>query len=75
MHKKRTVSVSHELFDLSNADENFLKNIITGDKTWVCGYGVEKKSAVVTMDGKIVATTKKSTSESLKCEGDVDSFF
>ena len=26
------------------------------------------------MDGKIVTTTKKSTSESLKCEGD-DSFF
>ena len=27
------------------------------------------------MDGKIVTTTKKSTLESLKCEGDVDSFF
>ena len=27
------------------------------------------------MDGKIVTTTKISTSESLKCEGDVDLFF
>ena len=27
------------------------------------------------MGGKILATTKKSTSLSLKCEGDVDSFF
>ena len=27
------------------------------------------------MSGKILATTKKSTSLSLKCEGDVDSFF
>ena len=27
------------------------------------------------MGGKILATTKNSTSESLKCEGDVDSFF
>ena len=27
------------------------------------------------MDGKIVATTKKSTPESLKCESGVDSFF
>ena len=27
------------------------------------------------MSGKILATTKKSTSVSLKCEGDVDSFF
>ena len=33
------------------------------------------KNAVVAVHGKILATTKKSTSESLKCEGDVDSFF
>jgi hypothetical protein len=28
---------------LANADgdENFLKNIMTGDKTWVYGYNVE----------------------------------
>jgi len=43
MHKKRTVSVSQELFDRSNADENFLKNVITGDETWVYGYDVETK--------------------------------
>jgi len=51
MHKKRTVSqsvsqpvsqsVSQELFDHSNADENFLKNVTTGDETWIYGYDVE----------------------------------
>ena len=34
-----------------------------------------KKSAVVAVGGKILATTEKSTSVSLKCEGDIDIFF
>ena len=33
------------------------------------------KSAVIAVSGKILVTTKKSTSLSLKFEGDVDSFF
>jgi len=35
--------VSKELGDLANADENFLKNIVTGDDTWVYGYDIETK--------------------------------
>jgi hypothetical protein len=31
--KANHVTVSQELFDHSNADENFLKNAITGDET------------------------------------------
>jgi hypothetical protein len=30
-----------ELLDSANGNENFLKNIITGDETWVCGCEVE----------------------------------
>jgi len=41
--KENHVTVSQELFDRSNADENFLKNVITGDETWVYGYDVETK--------------------------------
>ena len=41
--KENCVTVSQELFDCSNADENFLKNVITGDETWVYGYDVEQK--------------------------------
>jgi hypothetical protein len=33
--------VSQELADRANTNENFLKNIITGDKTWIYGYDVK----------------------------------
>ena len=33
--KESRVTLSQELFDRSNADENFLKNVITCDETWV----------------------------------------
>ena len=35
--------MSQELLDPVNGDDNFLKNIITGDETWVYGYDVETK--------------------------------
>jgi hypothetical protein len=38
------LSVSQELFDRSNADENFLKNVIAGDETWDYGYNIETKA-------------------------------
>jgi hypothetical protein len=40
--KQNRVDMSKELLDQSN-DDNFLKNIITGDETWVYGYEVETK--------------------------------
>ena len=41
--KENRVTISQVLFDRSNADENFLKNVITGDETWVYGCNVETK--------------------------------
>jgi len=41
--KNNRFTVSQELFDRSNADENFLKNVIIGNGTWVYGYDVETK--------------------------------
>ena len=41
--KENRFTVSQELFECSNADENFLKNVITGDETWVYDYDVETK--------------------------------
>ena len=35
--KQNRVTVSQELLDRSNTEENFLKNVITGDETWVYG--------------------------------------
>jgi histone-lysine N-methyltransferase SETMAR len=42
--KANRVMVSQELFDRSNADEKLLKNVITGDETWVYGYDIETKA-------------------------------
>jgi len=41
--KENHVEVSQELLAIANGNENFLKNIITGDETWVYGYDVETK--------------------------------
>ena len=39
--KQSRADVSQELLDRANGDDNFSKNIITGDETWVYEYDVE----------------------------------
>jgi len=41
--KENRVEISQELIANANGNENFLKNIITGDETWVYGYDVDTK--------------------------------
>jgi len=41
--KENRIEISQELLANANGRENFLKNIITGDETWVYGYDVETK--------------------------------
>jgi len=41
--KQNRVDVSQELLHGANDDDNFFKNIITGNETWVYGYDVETK--------------------------------
>jgi len=41
--KDNRVKISQELLANANGNENFLKNITTGDETWVYGYDVETK--------------------------------
>jgi histone-lysine N-methyltransferase SETMAR len=57
--KANCVAVSQELFDRSNADENFLKNVITGDEMWVYGYNIERKAQSLQWVGKLSARPKK----------------
>ena len=57
--KENHVTISQELFDHSNADENFLKNVITGDESWVYGYNVEKKVQSSQWMGKLSPRPKK----------------
>ena len=42
--KANRVNISQELLDRVSVDENFLKIIVTGDKTWVYDYDVETKA-------------------------------
>jgi hypothetical protein len=39
--KVNSVMVSQGLFQRSNADKNFLQNVIIGDVTWAYGYDIE----------------------------------
>jgi len=41
--KENRVEISQDLLPNANGNENFLKNIITGDETWVSAYEVETK--------------------------------
>ena len=55
----RHVDVSKEFVDRANADENFLKNIVTGDETWVYGYDVETKAHSLQWDSEMSPIPKK----------------
>jgi len=57
--KENHVTVSQELFDRSNADENFLKNVTTGDEIWVYSYDVETKVQSSQWMGKLSPRPKK----------------
>jgi len=41
--KENSVEIRQELLANANGNENFPKNIITGDETWVYRYDVETK--------------------------------
>ena len=57
--KETRVEISQELLANPNGNENFLKNIITGDETWVYGYDVETKMRSSQWMGKRVSSTKQ----------------
>ena len=69
--KENRVEISQEQLALAKGNENFLKNIITGDETWVCGYDVETKVQSSQWMGKGSPRREKSTDESVKDQGDI----
>jgi len=50
--KENCVEISQELLSNANGNENFLKNIITGDEMWVYGYDIETKMHLSQWIGK-----------------------
>jgi hypothetical protein len=57
--KQKCVTVSQELFHRSYAYEKVLKNVITGDETWMYGYDVETKVQSSQWMGKLSPQSKK----------------
>jgi hypothetical protein len=57
--RAQRVTVSRELFDRSNADENFLKNVIIRDETWVYRYDIETKAQSLQWVEKSLPRPKK----------------
>ena len=57
--KENCVEISQELLASANGNENFLKNIITGDEMWVYGCDVETKMQSLQWMGKRSPGPKK----------------
>ena len=70
--KESRVEISQELLANANGNENCLKNIITGDETWVYGYDVETKMQSSQWMGK---GSPRPKNESVKDQGDVGCVF
>ena len=73
--KQNRVEISQELPANANGNQNFLKNIIKGDETWVNGHDVETKIQSSQWMGKGYPRPIKSTDESVKDQGDVGCVF
>ena len=72
--KENRVEISQELLANANVNENFLKNIITGNETWAYGYDVETMMQLSQWMGKGLLV-QKSTHESVKDQGDIGCVF
>jgi len=72
--KDNRVEISQELLGNANGNKNALKNIITGDETWVYGYGVETKMQLSQWIGKGSLRPKKAWM-SWSNQGDVGCVF
>ena len=73
--KENRIEISQELLANANGNENFLKNIITGDETWVYGYDVKSKTQSSQWMGKGSPRKKKNTDESVEDQGVVGCVF
>jgi hypothetical protein len=73
--KQKCLKLSQELFDCANNDKNFVKNIITGDETWVYGCDVKSKAQSSQWVSEMSPRSKRHTASLVKYEGDVNFFF
>jgi len=67
--EENRVEIGQAILANAHGNENFLKNIMTGDEVFVYVYGVETKYGIIAVDGESVSLTKKSTDDSVKVQG------
>jgi len=73
--KENRIEISHELLANVNGNENFLKDIITGDETGVYGYDVETKVQSSQWMGKGSPRPKNARMSRSKIKVMLDVFF
>jgi len=81
--KENRVEIRQELLAYANGNEDFLKNIVTGDETWIYVDDVETKMQSSQWMGKgaprpppsKARMSQSSTDESVKDQGDVGYVF
>ena len=73
--KENRVEISQELLVNANGNENFLKNITTGDETWVYGHDVETKMQSSQWMGKGSPQPKKAQMSQSKIKVMLGVFF
>jgi len=73
--KECCVEISQELLANANGNENYLKNIITGDETWVYGCDVETKMQSSQWMGKGSPRRKKARMSRSKIKVMLVAFF
>ena len=66
--------IAGDLFEHSCEDVQFLKNIVTGDESWVYGYNRDK-TTIVTVEGSLVSMTKKGVPGAKQNKGHVTGVF
>jgi len=57
--REQCQTVAHDLFECSCEDVQFLKNIVTGDESWVYGYDPETKQQLSQWKGPMPLRPKK----------------
>ena len=72
--KRLRFEVAQDNLEMVADDDNVLKKIITGEKSWIYGYDPETKTTVFTVKASTRTTAEKSTSKSEQCRVHVDCF-
>ena len=57
--KQRRKDIAQDMLPTFNYDSDWLKKVLTGDKAWVFGYDIEKKSAFIRKKAPRRAKTEK----------------